>query len=150
MAKNLIQAYQQAPWRVQIQRIGFVALLLVASAVIAGLYLSISANSAEAGVAIKRQEATREAVHYQIESLKTELSDLGSARVMQEKAIQLGFERYSPEDVEYMEVPGYLGRQTAQLAPAFGGSAPVSVIKPAYTQSLWEWLLDKMLQMGNQ
>lgn len=150
MAKSFVQAYQQAPWRVQIQRIGFVALLLVVAAVIAGLYLSISANSAKVGVEIKRQEATRDAIHFEIESLRTDLSNLGSARVMQERAIQLGFERYSPEEVEYMEVPGYLGRQTAQLAPVFGSTAPTSLIKPAYTQSLWEWLLDKMLRMGSK
>jgi hypothetical protein len=151
MPKNLIQAYQQAPWRVQIQRIGLLLLFLVTSALVAGLYLNISARSAEAGVSIKRQEATREAVKFQIENLNTDLAEITSARTMEERAKEMGFERYSPDEVEYMEVEGYQGRQTAHMAPPENGNAaPSSIIKPAYTQCLWEWLLEKLLKLNNQ
>lgn len=151
MAKNLIQAYQQAPWRVQIQRIGLALLLLVTSAVVAGLYLNISARNAEIGVTIKAKEADRDAIHYQIESLNAKLAEMNAARKMEERALKLGFRRYTPEEVTYIEVAGYYGRQTVQLAPAeYGLNATPPLIKPVYTQSLGEWLLAKAVHLGSQ
>jgi len=56
MAQNLIQAYRQAPWRTQLQWIGFFLLGLVIIVTVAGLYLSITAQSTTAGVEIKPKD----------------------------------------------------------------------------------------------
>lgn len=150
MPKNLIQAYQQAPWRVQVQRIGLLLLFLVTSALIAGLYLNIDARAAEAGVEIWQLESEQEDIVFQIQNLHTELADLTSVANMKERAEELDFVRYTPQEVEYLQVPGYQGRQIAQLAPANNGNnVPNSIIKPAYTQSLWDWLLINMIKLGN-
>ncbi|MCD4672130.1 MAG: hypothetical protein K8R77_05640 [Anaerolineaceae bacterium] len=151
MPKNLIQAYQQAPWRVQIQRIGLFLLFLVTSALIAGVYLYFSAQTTAVGVEIWRLEATQEATHFEIENLQNVLAEKSSVRSMEEWAKDLNFDRYTPDEVEYMVIPGYYGRQTAQMGPTGNFSnAPDSIIKPAYTQSLWEWLLEKLLKLSSQ
>jgi predicted nucleic acid-binding Zn ribbon protein len=40
--KNIIQAYRQAPWRMQLQWIGIFLLILVSISAIAGVYLSLA------------------------------------------------------------------------------------------------------------
>lgn len=150
MPTNLIQAYQQAPWRVQVQRIGLFLLVMVAGALIAGLYLNIDARASETGVKIWELEAEQQEITMQIENLQTELADLTSLQKLNVRAEELDFVRYLPEEVEYLEVPGYHGRQTAQMAPSStGNKTPSSMIKPSYTQSLWDWLLINMIKMGN-
>ena len=53
MKNRLLQAYKQAPWRIQIQWIGLFLLGLVLVASIIGLYLSISAQAAASGRSIQ-------------------------------------------------------------------------------------------------
>ena len=57
MEKDLLQAYKQAPWRTQIQRVGAFLLVVVVIAVIAGLYLNISGQSAATGRRIQNLES---------------------------------------------------------------------------------------------
>ena len=53
MTERVIQAYRKTPWRAQIQWIGYILLVLVSMALIAGLYLAITAETATAGVFIQ-------------------------------------------------------------------------------------------------
>ncbi len=48
-ATQIIHAYRQAPWRVQRQWIGAFLLLLIGAAMIAALYLDVTARAAVAG-----------------------------------------------------------------------------------------------------
>jgi hypothetical protein len=150
MPKKNSQAHQQAPWRVQFQRIGLFLLVLVIGSLIASIYLYLSAQVADAGVEIWRMEATREAAYYDIESFQTELAENTSVNKMQERAEDLGFTRYSPQEVEYIVVSGYYGQQPAIIGDTDPAEViPGGIIKPAYTQSLWEWLMEKLLKMSN-
>lgn len=151
MPNQNTQAFKQAPWRVQFQRIGMFLLALVIVSLVASVYLYFSAQIADVGVDIWRMEATRDAAHYDIESLQTELADKTSVEIMEERAKEMGFYRYSPEEVEYMVISGYHGRQPAVIGdPNPGEVVPDAILKPAYTQSLWEWLLENLLKMSSK
>ena len=150
MAKEKSQAHKQAPWRVQLQKIGLFLLTLVVGSLLASVYLYLSAQIADTGVEIWRLEATQEAAYYDIQSLQTKLAENSSVEVLNKRAQELGYTRYSPQDAEYMVILGYYGQQPAMIGDTTRTEgAPDGIIKPAYTQSLWEWLLENMLEMNN-
>ncbi len=139
----LIQAYQQAPWRKEIQRVGVLASIVVAVAVVAAGYLSVTAAAARAGRAVQATQAEIRKLNQTNEHLQTQLGVLTSARTMQERAADLGFVPVEPEQLVFVQVPGYGGRPQANLAPApqagalFGRQLPRE-----YTLSLFEWMQD--------
>ncbi len=141
MSQSLTHAYQQAPWRIQLQRIGLFMLVLVLVALVAGLYLYISAKTVEAGVQIQDLEWEREKTLRLISNLKSNLAFITSASQMEGRAATLGFVPIEENNVQYMVIPGYPGRQTAIIAPP---PSPVKIsqplIKASYKESLWEWL----------
>jgi hypothetical protein len=139
--QRIIQAYKQAPWRVQLQWIGILLLVLVVGMLIAGVYLYLSAEATAAGTQIRTLELEREDLQIRIADLSTQLAFLRSAAFMQSRAEALGFKNASQEDIVYVQVPGYTGRQVVFLAPPPGNDPrDASIIKPAYKESLWEWL----------
>lgn len=149
MAKHLTQAYHQAPWRIQMQWMGFFLLGLVVIALIAGVYLSITAQTAAAGIEIQELEVQRDTLKRQISDLTTQLANLTSEQVMVSRARELGFEQVDPETAIYMVISAYPGRQPALLAPLPGpASVEPPLIKPSYTVSLWEWLFQGMSKLG--
>ena len=54
MANRFLQAFQQAPWRIQAQRLGLIFMGLVVFGLTAGVYLSISASAYAAGFDVQR------------------------------------------------------------------------------------------------
>jgi hypothetical protein len=101
----------------------------------------LSAEATEAGTIIRGLELEREERQIRIADLNTKLAYLRSAAFMEQRAESLGYRSATIDDIVYVEVPGYSGRQVVLLAPP-PGNEPVnaSIIKPAYRQSLWEWL----------
>jgi len=51
--QRIKQAYRQAPWRLQLQSIGFYLLPLIAIVMVTIIYLNISAQAATAGLKIR-------------------------------------------------------------------------------------------------
>jgi cell division protein FtsB len=146
MTHHVIQAYRQAPWRIQIQWIMLFLLGLTLIAFIAGIYLSVSARAATTGREIQGMESESETIERQIADLESQLALLTSAAQMQKRAKDLGFEVIQPGTEIYLKIPGYTGRQPAVLAPPPGpGMVAVPLIRPNYTQSLWEWLFQGFL-----
>src|SRR5512140_2152457 len=117
MTQSLIQAYRQAPWRNQLKWIATFLLGVIVVALVAGLYLSISAQSVTIGLQI--QVANQEKIDLQqdIADLNNRLGDLTAGPAMLARAKDLGYEFIDPADIEYILVSGYSGRQTAILAP---------------------------------
>ena len=146
MKKTVKQAYKQAPWRIQIQRFGFIALALVGGTIIAFLYLNISAQSATAGIKIQQLEGKRADLENENASLLTEWANLTSASEMEKRALATGYRLVDPEDVVYVVVEGYTGKELPVIettSSVIGSTSPI--IKPSYTQSLWEWFYDYIL-----
>ncbi len=140
MKNNLIQAYRQAPWRTQLQVIAYFLLVLVAVALVVGLYLSISGQTATIGAATYALQRTRDTIQRENADLGAQIADLTSNEKMEPRANGLGLVPAEPAAVQYIEVEGYAGRQPALYAqrpqPA---PTPQPLLKPQYTQSLWEW-----------
>ena len=145
---HFVHAYKMAPWRVQRQWIGGFLLALVSLAMVAALYLDVTASAAIAGREIQELNAQMTTLQHQSADLQTELGTLTSTSVMEQRALDLGFRPVQPEEVEYMVVPGYAPPQPPILAamPQAGLSAPT--IPSEYTQSLLEWFDKKIQDLG--
>jgi hypothetical protein len=147
MKNRIIQAYRQAPWRIQIQWIGAFLLGLLVIASITGIYLNINAQAAGAGRNIQRLESDIEDVNNEISDLTTELAAALSTEVMTEKAKELGFRIMSPSEAIYLEVPGYNPNADLMLAPPrVNVISEAPTVRPSYRLSLWEWLSAKFWQ----
>jgi hypothetical protein len=141
MAQQLMQAYQQAPWRIQVQRLRTFLLLILVFALVTGMYLYISAQAAMAGLDTQQGEWLRQDLLREVASLKVKLGTLTSVSAMEERAIKLGYKPAPSDKGMYVVVPGYSGRPTVNLAPPAGPDVlPTSALKPEYTESLWEFL----------
>jgi hypothetical protein len=140
MKKNLIQAYKQAPWRVQAQWIGLFLLGLVLVAAITGIYLNISAQAASAGRNIQGLESDIDDIMNEIAALTTDLAVARSENGMLTRADQLGFSLLDPRNAIYLEIPGLDPDQNLVLAPKrLTTISEAPSIKTSYTQSLWDW-----------
>lgn len=134
------QSYSQAPWRKQLQFIGLFSMVLVFIALVAGIYLSISARADVVGRNIQDMQSKIETLDRDIEDLQAELAHMQSAEVMEARAREMGFSPVQSEQIVFLKVPGYVEPQPVVLAPYKGRtvlSAPV--LPAAYTESLFTW-----------
>jgi hypothetical protein len=149
MRKRLAQAFRQAPWRNKIQSLGLFFLILIGVVVVAALYLSVSAQTAAAGLELQQFEDEKDTLNHQIADYETFSAYLNSTKIMEQRAEKMGFERITADRAFYVVVPGYTGRKPALLAPlpgTFIHNQPM--IKPSYTQSIWDWLFAGVLNTG--
>ena len=148
MKNRLLQAYKQAPWRVQLQWIGLFLLALVLVAAVTGVYLSISAQAASAGRNIQSLEYAIEDTNDRISDLITNLAKAQSAENMTAKAEALGFHLLDPETAVYLEVPGFDPEAELVLAPPRVNILnEVPVIQSTYKSSLWDWFVKNIWQV---
>jgi hypothetical protein len=146
---HFVHAYKIAPWRVQRQWIGGFLLALVTFAMVAALYLDVTARAAIAGREIQDLTSQMTILQHQSADLQTDLGTLTSTSVMEARALELGFRPVEPGDMEYLVVPGYAAPQPEILSamPQAGLSAPS--IPPEYTESLLDWFNKKLLALGD-
>ena len=145
--QNLTQAYSQAPWRKQLQIIGLFLLFLVFVALIAGIYLNVTARAATIGRDIQSMQSDMADQEQVNADLQSQLALITSSAQMEKRAKAIGFETVEIDQSEYVMVPGYVNRRAIILAPAPSpiiSSAPV--IPPEYTESLFDWLHRQLLQ----
>ena len=141
---HFVHAYKIAPWRVQRQWIGNILLAVVTLAMVAALYLDVTAQAAIAGREIQDLTAAIAASQQASADLQTELAELTSASVMEERAKDLGFIPIEPNEAEYLVVPGYAAPKPNILAAAPQPQLSAPSIPPEYTQSLLEWLDERV------
>jgi len=138
-ANHLVHAYRISPWRIQRQWIGNFLVAVVALAMLAALYLDVSAQAGIAGREI--QDLTTAIVTGQnlTSDLQTQLAAMTSAGTMEDRALALGFTPIEPRGVEFLTIPGYSAPPPAILlaSPQPEFSAPT--IPPEYSQSLLDW-----------
>ncbi len=143
--QNITQAYSQAPWRKQLQWIGLFMLALIIVAMVAGIYLSVSAQSSTAGREIQIMYAEMENIRRNIEDLETQIAYLVSNSEMEKRAEKLGFLSVESDDIFYILVPGYINPGQVFLAEPPGSTLPaIPTISPEYTQSLVDWLSERV------
>jgi uncharacterized iron-regulated membrane protein len=140
-SQRLMQAYRQAPWRTQLQWVGLFSAAVIFVALVAGVYLNVTARAATLGREIQDMQNEKLLMEQRIEDMETQLAVLTSAKVMEERASDLGFEPIDKNQVTYVIVPGYGGRETAALAPMPGAErGEFTFLPPEFTLSLIDWI----------
>jgi hypothetical protein len=158
---QLTHAYSQAPWRKQMYMIGVVLLLLVCAAIVAGIYLNVTARAAAVGREIQEMQVRLYGYHYltgetsetyvpieeleqKIANLTSQLAFITSYTVMQQRVKDLNLTPIAVEQIKYLEVAGYLERQPTSLAPP---PIPIVVnafvIDPQFKESLFDWVTEQ-------
>jgi cell division protein FtsB len=151
MKKQILQAYKQAPWRVQLQWIGLFMLGLILIASIAGVYLSISGQAASAGRKIQAIERDIELINNEIAELTTDLASARSSKAMLSRAKELGFNLLDPKEAIYLEVPGFVIEADLVLAPPrINPLSQRPVLRSAYKSSLWDWLVSQFWSISEE
>ncbi len=174
------QAYAQAPWRLQLQLSGAFILALIAAWMIAAMYLDVSTRAAAIGRQIQEMQVSSRSLSVNSaqsagaesdplsdtlsieelrlinENLQTQLAYLSSDALMVDRATKMGFKPVAADELLYLQVAGYLPRQTAQLAPPPGpavgemGNGEWEVGGDPYRrqapQAMLEWLRDEILR----
>lgn len=170
-SKQTTHAYSQAPWRKQTYLVGVILLFLVCAAIIAGIYLNVTARAAAMGRQIQEMQVRVYGYHYltgdagesyvpieeleqKIANLSSQLAYLTSYSVMKERVRKMDLKFIDAYSAVYLEVPGYMDRQTTSLAPP---PQPVVVnasgIAPEFKESLFEWVVgqvQKTTQLFNE
>lgn len=144
---HLVHAYRMAPWRLQRQWIVTFLLGVILLAMVAALYLDVTAQAAIAGREIQNLTYQMSVVQQANSDLETRLASLTSASVMEQRALDLGYQPVSTETVEYLLVPGYVAPQPEILSAVPQPGLSVPSIPPEYNQSLLEWI-DQSLQIA--
>jgi len=142
--------------------IGVILLFLVCAAIVAGIYLNVTARAAAVGRQIQEMQVRVYGYHYltgdtgenyvpieeleqKIANLTSQLAYITSYSIMQERVKDLNLTPIDADHIDYMEVPGYIERQTTSLAPP---SVPVvvtaSTIAPEFKESLFDWVADQV------
>jgi hypothetical protein len=157
------QAYLQAPWRRQLQIALTFLLVLISVAIVAYIYLSVTTRAAAVGREIQFMQVQMAGYHLlddtdmsnmpveelkqNIADLQAQLGEITSFETMDQRAKALGLVPATPDQIVYIEVPGYLEKQPAVMAPP---PEPVIVsaagISPNFKESLIDWLEMEILQ----
>jgi hypothetical protein len=86
-----------------------------------------------------------EELEQNISNLTSQLADITSYQMMQDRVKDLNLDPIDAEHIEYLQVPGYIERQVTTLAPP---PQPMvvnaSTIDPEYKESLFEWVSDQV------
>ena len=149
-AIQIIHAYKQAPWRVQRQYVGAFLLILIVLALVAALYLDLSARTTLAGREIQELQVEITTVQRSNADLETELANLTASSVMQRRALELGYRPVQPGELDYVFVPGYVAPEPDILLAAVDSPFRSISLPDVYSQSLLEWLDDRLKSGGIQ
>jgi len=149
-ATQIIHAYKQAPWRVQRQWVGAFLLAVIAASLVAALYLDVTARAAVAGREIQEMRGEITSVQRVNANLETQLADLTSTAVMQQRAVELGYRPVKPGELDYVAVPGFVAPEPAILLAADDVKLANRIIPEEYTQSLIEWFDERIRLEGTK
>ncbi|HLE92753.1 MAG TPA: hypothetical protein VI753_16500 [Anaerolineales bacterium] len=142
-ATQIIHAYKQAPWRVQRQWIGAFLLLLIGAAMVAALYLDVTARAAVSGREIQELRFQITAIRRTNADLETQLANLTSTAEMQRRALELGYRPVKPGELDYVPVAGFVVPEPDILLAAEDTVPHIQSLPFEYTQSLLEWFSDR-------
>jgi len=139
-AIQIIHAYKQAPWRVQRQYVGAFLLAVIVLSLVAALYLDLSARTTLAGRQIQELQVEITTLQRSNADLETELANLTSSSVMQQRALELGYRPVKPGELDYIFVPGYIAPEPDILLAAEDTIYHPRTLPEDYSLSLLEWL----------
>lgn len=138
--EHIALAYAQAPWRKQLRLVGLFSLGVVFLALLAGIYVILSANIAKVGRDIQAKYAQIDDIDWQIEEMQSQLARIQSTESMAQRAMAMGFKVVEPDEKFFLPVPGYVERQPITLAPKTVPPVSGAVVIPShYTETIFDW-----------
>lgn len=149
--RNITQAYSQTPWRKQMMFIGLFLLVVIFAALVAGIYLDVTARTATIGREIQGMEEQIDSLRLSNADLESKLAGITSSDELEKRAHSLGFKQIEMNEAVFIVVPGYIPRQHARLAPPPGPVKTVAAALPsAFTESLYDWFERSVLPMRSR
>ncbi|MFZ5880433.1 MAG: hypothetical protein ACOY0R_13770 [Chloroflexota bacterium] len=146
---HFVHAYRMTPWRVQRQGLVTFLLAVIALAMVAALYLDVTAQAAITGRRIQDMTYQMSIIQQSNGDLETRLADLTSASVMEQRAFDLGYRPVTVDGIEYLAVPGYVPSQPEILTAAPKPEISQPLTPPEYTQSLLDWFDQALQRLGD-
>lgn len=147
-ATQIIHAYKQAPWRVQRQWVGAFLLTVIGVAMIAALYLDVTARAAIAGREIQELRFEITTIQRTNADLETQLAKLTSTTEMERRALELGYRPVKPGELDYVAVPGFVVPEPQILSVAEDVTEQPQALPFEYSQSLLEWFDERVVEGG--
>jgi hypothetical protein len=147
---RLTQAYAQAPWRLRTQKGALFLIGVFLVGCVIWVMLTISVETADAGMDIQVMTGDEQILVRDIANLRTHIAEKNSSTYINKRAAELGFRPATVDDMTYVAVPGYVGRQTKISALPPGSDLSPLLLKSAYTQSLSEWLYEGVLKISEK
>lgn len=144
---QIVQKVKQAPWRVQRQWIGLLLLGLVLVAMVAGIYINVTARAAISGRQIQILSGDIEDIKQGNADKEAELAGLTASEAMQRRAESLGFQPATTDEITYIAVAGFVEKSPADLSTP-GSTTPASLMKPEYKETLFDWFTRQMTASG--
>jgi cell division protein FtsL len=138
-AAQTLDSARSMPLNIQRQWVILFGVMIAVVAMVAGLYLDVTARAAITGREIQNLELTITANRRANADYETDLARLLSYQVMSERAQAAGFEVVERDSIEYMVVPGYVPVDGVQFKNAVSEKQAISAA-PEFHQSLLEWL----------
>lgn len=137
-----------APWQKQIRQITGIVIVALAIFGVAMLYLSVSESMTDIKLQLEVMQDTRNEYAQRIADLITDRGMLTSYNTMKKRAEKAGYREIDYQNdslYRYMIVDGYSGtgiRSRETRIP--GNTASDSLMRPEYTQSLQQWLAERI------
>jgi hypothetical protein len=135
-AAPILRAFKQAPWRSQTQVVAMLSITLLTAAVVGGFYLAVAARAATAGRDLQTLEARKTALLLDNDELQAQLANLRSINRLATRAVALGFQPATGDQLEYLRVNSY--PQDVHLKPP--PRAAMAPPPPSSAQVLADWL----------
>jgi hypothetical protein len=146
---QIVHKVRQAPWRMQRQWIGLLLLGLVLVAMVAGIYLNVTARAAISGRQIQLLSGEIDQNKQDNADYETKLAGLTASESMQARAEALGFQPATADEITYITVAGYVGKSQVDLSTQ-ATSLQTSLLKPEYSETLFDWFTRQMTASGKQ
>jgi hypothetical protein len=134
-AAPLLRAFKQAPWRSQTRAVAMLCITLLVAAVVGGFYLAVAARAATAGRDLQALEARKTELLQNNDELEAQLANLRSINRLAARAVALGFQPATGDQLEYMRVDSY--PQNVHLKPPPRAATPSA--PPSTLQVLADW-----------
>ena len=136
---RILGGYRELPWQSQRQWIFVILSGIVSAALVAGLYLNVTARAAITGRQIQTLEK-QIVINQRVNAdLQTQIALQLSSTTLEERAEKMGFEPLKREELKYMVVPGYFPHETVNLT-ASETQPNILAADPAFKQSLLDWI----------
>ncbi len=114
-AAPFLRAFKQAPWRSQTQAVAVLSITLLTAAVVGGFYLRVAARAATAGRDLQALEAQKTELLQSNDELRAQLAQLRSINRLAARAVALGFQPATGDQLEYLRVDSF--PQNVHLTP---------------------------------